>query len=80
MMRSTCLLALLVLAACASPGRPVLVRDDGDVAAYPGDFRACKAQADRLYDPTDPELAHGRYNTIVFCLMARGYTYEPRMR
>lgn len=81
MIRSTCCLAaLLVLGACAAPGRPILVREDGEARAYPSDFTACKAQADRLYDPADPEFAHGRYNTIVHCLMARGYTYEPRAR
>lgn len=82
MIRSTCCLAVLVLVlgACAAPGRPILVREDGDARAYPSDFRACKAQADRLYDPADPELAYGRYNIVVRCLMARGYTYEPRAR
>ena len=58
----------------------MLVREDGDRGAYPGDFRACKTQADRLYDPADPLLAHQRYQTIGDCLMARGYTYEPRAR
>ncbi len=80
MTRSTCLLALLVLGACAQAGRPMLVREDGDMASYPADFGACKAQADRLYDPQDPDLAPDRYDTIGLCLMARGYTYEPRMR
>lgn len=81
MKRSTCsLAALLVLGACGTPGRPLLVREDGDAKAYPSDFRACKAQADRLYDPADPELAQGRYDTVARCLMARGYTYEPRSR
>jgi hypothetical protein len=75
-----CLLLLLALGACAMPRGAMLGRDDGDVAAYPRDFYACKAEADRLYDPADPAQAHGRYNTVVSCLMARGYTYEPRVR
>jgi hypothetical protein len=81
MKRSTCcFVTFLVLGACAAPGRPVLMRDDGDRAAYPADFGACKARADRLYDPADPALAFGRYDTVVSCLMAKGYTYEPRTR
>ncbi len=58
----------------------MFIREDGDTARYPADFSACKARADRLYDPRDPGLAHGRYDTIALCPMARGYTYEPRMR
>ena len=81
MTRSTYFLAsLLVLGACTQPNRPVLVREDGSVAAYPADFRACKAEADRLYDPDNPELAPSRYHSIGLCLMAHGYTYEPRIR
>ena len=81
MLRSgCCLLALLVLGACVAPGRPMMVRDDGNLGTYPGDFHACKAQADRVYDPANPFLAAGRYDTIGACLMARGYTYQPRVR
>lgn len=81
MLRSACcLMAFLVLGACAAPGRALLVRDDGDLGAYPRDFRACKGEADHLYDPADPLLAPGRYDTIATCLMAKGYTYQPRLR
>jgi len=58
----------------------MMVRDDGNLAAYPADFRACKSQADRIYDPADPFLAPGRYDSIGACLMAKGYTSEPRLR
>ncbi len=81
MLRSACcLLALLGLGACVAPGRALMVRDDGNLGTYPGDFHACKAQADRVYDPANTFLAAGRYDTIGACLMARGYTYQPRVR
>ena len=57
-----------------------MVRDDGNLGAYSADFHACKGQADRIYDPTDPFLASGRYDSIGACLMAKGYTYQPRLR
>jgi hypothetical protein len=81
MVRSACcLLGLLLLGACVAPGRALMVRDDGNLAAYPADFHACKAKADRAYDPANPFLAPGRYDSIGACLMAKGYTYQPRMR
>ena len=49
-------------------------------SAYPEDFRACKAETDRVYDPANPFLAAGRYDSIGACLMAKGYTYQPRLR
>jgi len=57
-----------------------MVRDDGNLGAYPADFQACKGQADRIYDATNPFLAPGRYDSIGACLMAKGYTYQPRLR
>ena len=79
MVRSACcLLALFLLGACVAPGRAMMVRDDGNLGAYPGDFRACKTQADHVYDPANPFLAPGRYDVIGACLMAKGYTYQPR--
>jgi hypothetical protein len=73
-------LALVLLGACVAPGRAMMVRDDGNLGAYPGDFHACKANADRVFDPANPFLAPMRYDTIGSCLMAKGYTYQPRVR
>jgi hypothetical protein len=81
MVRSACcLLALLLLGACVAPGRAIMMREDGNLGAYPADFRACKGEADRVYDPANPFLAAGRYDSIGACLMAKGYTYQPRSR
>lgn len=80
MVRSVWLLALLLLGACVAPGRAIMVRDDGDLGAYAADFHACKADADRVYDPANPFLAPGRYDRIGACLTAHGYTYQPRVR
>ena len=76
----SCLLVFLLLGACAAPGRAIMMREDGNLGAYPVDFRACKREADRIYDPANPYLAAGRYDSIAACLMAKGYTYQPRMR
>jgi hypothetical protein len=81
MVRSACcLLALLLLGACVAPGRAIMMREDGNLGAYPADFRACKGEVDRVYDPANPFLAAGRYDSIGACLMAKGYTYQPRSR
>jgi hypothetical protein len=81
MLRSACcLLALVLLGACVAPGRAMMVRDDGNLGAYPADFHTCKREADRVYDPANPFLAPGRYDSICACLMAKGYTYQPRSR
>lgn len=58
----------------------MMVRDDGNLGTYPGDFHSCKGEADRVYDPANPFLAPSRYDAIGACLMAKGYTYEPRSR